>query len=182
MTALPDANRFSYQNFESTSLKAGVLVLLYPRDGVPHLVFVRRTSTVEHHKNQVSFPGGQVEAGEDFERAALREAEEEIGVSPERIRIIGRLTPLYVPPSNYCIYPVVGVLDGAPAFVADPAEVEEVIEVPLANLLDPGSIQSERHEILGQTRDVPYYALDRHKIWGATAMVLAEFLDILSRI
>jgi len=179
MTGLPGDLRFPYQDFEATALKAGIMLLLYPRDGVPHLVFIQRTATVEHHKHQISFPGGRIEEGEDFERAALRETREEIGVDPDLIRVIGRLTPLYIPPSNFCVYPVVGAAAEAPSFTPDPGEVAGIIEVPLPHLLDPGSIRSERRFILGAERDVPYYGFGPHMIWGATAMVLAEFLEIL---
>jgi len=181
MTPLPERDRIPYGEFEPTALKAGVMILLYPRDGRPHLVFIRRTEGVEHHKHQISFPGGRIDPGEDFTRAALRETEEEIGVPSGRIRVIGRLTPLFIPPSNYCIYPVVGLAAETPSFRADPGEVEEVIEVPLQALLDPAAVKSERHEVMGRLRDIPFYAFGPHKIWGATAMVLAEFLELLAR-
>jgi 8-oxo-dGTP pyrophosphatase MutT (NUDIX family) len=120
-----------------------------------------------------------MESEENFEHAALRETWEELGIPPERIRIIGALTPLYIPPSNFCVYPVVGVADVPLGFTPHPDEVTEVIEVPLRHLLSPDQVRRELWTIHGDKVDVPFYSFGRHKIWGATAMVLAEFLEIL---
>jgi 8-oxo-dGTP pyrophosphatase MutT (NUDIX family) len=164
---------------EGTSLKAGVMILLYPRAGRPHLVLIRRTSTVLHHKDQISFPGGQIEKGEDFVRAALRETTEEVGAPAGMIEVIGSLTPLYIPPSNFCVFPVVGFSRKTPSFRPDPVEVAEIIEVPVAHLLNPGHIRTETWTINGREVRVPFYEFRRHKVWGATAMIMAEFLEIL---
>ncbi|MBM3293181.1 MAG: CoA pyrophosphatase [Candidatus Aminicenantes bacterium] len=180
MAVLPGADRIPYREFESIAQKAGVMILLYPRGESAHLVLIKRTEGVEHHKHQISFPGGRLDPGENFVQAALRETEEEIGLPRGRVRVLGGLTPLYIPPSNYCMYPVVGALSETPAFRAGPGEVKEVIEVPLGALLDPAVLRSERHEVMGARRDIPYYAFGPHKIWGATAMVLAEFLALLA--
>jgi 8-oxo-dGTP pyrophosphatase MutT (NUDIX family) len=160
-------------------LKAGVMLLLYPRDGSWHLPLILRTNTVMHHKDQIGFPGGQLEPGEDFVQAALRETWEELGVAPKRLRVIGELTPLYIQPSNFCIYPVVAAADGPVAFTPHPDEVAEIIEVPIDHMMDPRNVRKEKWTIRGEIRNVPFYAYKDHKIWGATAMVLAEFLDIL---
>ncbi len=167
-----------YTEAEETSLKAGVMLVLFPREGALHLPLIRRTGAVFHHRDQIGLPGGQLEGEETFEQAALREAQEELGIPPEKVRILGHLTPLYIPPSNYCIYPVVGVLEETPVFLPDPWEVAEVIEVPLAHLLDPRHVLGEDRLIQGEPVRVPFYALGQHKIWGATAMVLAEFLEL----
>jgi len=167
-----------YTEAEETSLKAGVMLVLYPRDEALHMPLIRRTGTVLHHRDQISLPGGQLEGEETFEQAALRETWEELGIPPENIRVLGRLTPLYIPPSNYCIYPVVGVLDGTPVFLPDPGEVAEVFAVPLAHLLDRSHKRAETWTIQGEPVRVPFYAFGHHKIWGATAMVLAEFLEL----
>jgi len=91
----------------------------------------------------------------------------------------GSLTPLYVPPSNYCIYPVAAVLEERPEFRPFPLEVEEVLEVPLDHLLDPENTRREQWTVRGTDMEVPYFSFRKHKIWGATAMVLAEFLELL---
>jgi len=167
-----------YTEAEETSLKAGVMLALYSRDGALHLPLIRRAGTVFHHRDQIGLPGGRLEGDETYDQAALRETQEELGISPEKIRVLGHLTPLYIPPSNYCIYPVVGVLDETPVFLPDPWEVAEVIEVPLAHLLDSRHLRRENWIIQGEPVQVPFYAFGHHKIWGATAMVLAEFLEL----
>lgn len=179
MVPSPRPGQKVYTEVEETSLKAGVMILLYEGDDEACLVFIRRPSTVLHHKDQVSFPGGRIEDGEDFVRAALRETWEEIGVPIDRVRVLGGLTPLYIPPSNYCIYPVVGTAAGQLPFRPQPEEVAEIIEVPLSHLRDPRNARRETWTIRGETTEVPFYAFGPHKIWGATAMVLAEFLDVI---
>ena len=164
---------------ENTSLKAGVMLLLYLRRDEPHIVLTRRTSTVLRHKDQIGFPGGQFEEGEDAVGAALRETGEEIGVAPDRIDVIGSLTPLFIPPSNFCIYPVVGTAEGPLVFTPEHSEVAEIIEVPLVCLLDTAGARKEDWTLGDRTVEVPFYAFESHKIWGATAMVLAEFLVLL---
>jgi len=179
MTPHPRPGHQVYYEVEDTSLKAGVLVLFYLREGKLHLVFTRRTDNVDFHKGQISFPGGRQETGEGLEQTALREAQEELKIDPDSVRILGMLTPLYIPPSNYCIYPVVGLAKGRPDFQPAQLEVAEVLEIPLAHLLNPQNIRREIWNIGGADVEVPFYAFDEHKIWGATAMVLAELLEMI---
>jgi len=169
-----------YTEVEAFCLKAGVMILLYQREGSWHVALIRRPSTVMHHKDQIGFPGGELEAGENFEQAALRETWEELGVYPDQVQIIGSLTPLYIPPSNFCIYPVVAIASSPLSFKPHPEEVAEVIEVPLIHLAEARTIRRETWKIGEQPVDVPFYGFKTHKIWGATAMVLAEFLEILA--
>ena len=179
MTPHPRPGHQVYHEVEDTSNKAGVLILFYPRKDKIHLVLTRRTDRVDFHKGQISFPGGQLEKGEGLEHAALREAQEELGVDPDSLQILGMLTPLYIPPSNYCIYPVVALTQSRPDFHPSQIEVAEVLEIPLEHLLDPQNILREMWTIRGSEVDVPFYAFGEHKIWGATAMVLAELLEMI---
>lgn len=162
-------------------LKAGVLLLLYPVEDQLYLVFTRRTDRVVSHQGQISFPGGRKEPEEDIQTAALRETHEELGLSTESIRILRSLTPLYIPRSGFCVYPYVAFSEERPEFHPSPDEVAEVIEVPLQHLRDSHNIKREHRIISGMKVMVPFYAFHDHKIWGATAMVLAEFLAIVEK-
>jgi 8-oxo-dGTP pyrophosphatase MutT (NUDIX family) len=179
MAPIPRLGQRVYTEVEDRCLKAGVMVLVYPRRGSSHLALIRRTRTVLHHRNEIGFPGGQMEPHEDTVRAALRETDEELGIPPDRIQIIGSLTPLYIPPSNYCIYPAVGAAAEPLIFKPHPEEVAEVIELPLSHLLDSQHRRRATRTIRGRLVKVPFFSFHGHEIWGATAMVLAEFLAVL---
>jgi 8-oxo-dGTP pyrophosphatase MutT (NUDIX family) len=179
MITSPRFGPASPENSSRNYRGAGVLVLVYPLGGRPHVLLTRRSDDLLHHKGQISFPGGRREPGEDLRQTALREAREELGVFPQKLRILGDLTPLYVPPSRFRIHPLVAYAAFRPAFHPQPDEVAEIIEVPLALLLDPGSVQRETRTLRERRVNVPYYPFQGHKIWGATAMVLAEFLDVI---
>lgn len=159
--------------------RAGVLALVYPCAGEPCVALTRRTDSVDNHRGQISFPGGSLEPGEDALTAALREGWEELGIRPERLEVLGALSPLYIPPSGFCVYPTVALAAERPDFVANPAEVAEIIEAPLALLLAPETRQEEWWSIRGATVRVPFYAIGPHKVWGATAMILCELLALL---
>ena len=182
MAPVPRPSTVAYPDAPPDSVPAAVLVLIYPRRGEPHIVFIRRPSTSIHHKDQIAFPGGQIEGAESPVQAALREAEEEVGVRRAQVHVVGSLTPLYIPPSGFCVTPVVGLAAKAPDFVPFPEEVAEILEIPIAHLLDPASIKCEKWDLERGTVSVPFSAFGRHKIWGATAMILSEFLTVLRAI
>ncbi len=160
--------------------QAGVLPLLYPIHGVLHLALTVRTSGLNHHSGQVSLPGGGWEEGDaSLQETALREAQEEIGIVTDGLELLGSLTPLYVPPSNNIVHPFVAYAPQRPNFHPDPQEVAELLEIPLHLLLDPETRREEDWTWRGEPLHVPFYAVGEHKVWGATAIILAEFLAMI---
>ncbi len=158
---------------------AAALLLLYPGvDGVCVPLTVR-ASTLARHAGQISLPGGATNAGETLVGAALREASEEIGLDPSRVRILGELTPVQVLISGFTLHPIVGVTDTRPAFQASPAEVAEILEVRLEHLRDASRIRTGTRLREGVAVEYPYFDLSGHHVWGATAMVLGEFICLL---
>ena len=161
---------------------AAALILLYPHLGQWYLPLTLRGSNLRQHTGQVSLPGGRLDTGESVEVAALREAYEEVGVSPRDVDVLGRLTPLPIAVSGHLLHPVVGAVARRPAFSIGAHEVEALIEVPLARLRQPDVIRwevRERSRPPSGLMDVPYFDLGEARVWGATAMVLAEFVAVL---
>jgi 8-oxo-dGTP pyrophosphatase MutT (NUDIX family) len=156
------------------------LVLLYEQEGNLVLPLTYRTETVELHKGQISLPGGAREPqDESFADTAVRETSEELGIPREAIELLGTLTPLYIPVSRFCVYPYVGYATQPFDLHFDPNEVLRVIEVPVELLLDPSTRQIETHFRDNQRFEVPVYAIASYKVWGATAMILAEFIALV---
>ena len=160
---------------------AATLVLLYPAEaGEAGLVLTLRQPSLKAHSGQVSLPGGSLEPGETPEAAAHREAWEEVGVDPEAPDVLGRLTPLYIPPSGFSVWPVVAAVGERPAFVPQEAEVASLIEVRAAALLNPDLRRRRARDLHGTRFEVPYFDLGGYEVWGATAMMLAEFASVLA--
>jgi 8-oxo-dGTP pyrophosphatase MutT (NUDIX family) len=181
MAPLPRPGTAVFTEKREGSSQAGVLVLIFPRKAGPALALTRRSDRLTVHQAQISFPGGRQEAGESLRRTALRETEEELGISARDFRILGSLTPLFIPPTNYIIHPTVAGLSKTPRFVPSEAEVAEVLEVPLDLLLDKSTVRREIWIIRGAPVDVPFFEFQGHRIWGATAMVLAELLHVMRK-
>ncbi len=162
-----------------TPRPAAVLIPLLLRAGVPYLLLTLRSAQLRHHRNEVSFPGGQSDStDESLADTALRELEEELGLPRTSFELLGQLTPLYVPPSRMLITPYVGWAEGLTELHPNPHEVARVLEVPLAYLLQPEAVKWEMLEASGYVLKAPVYRYDGVVIWGATAMILGEFLAL----
>lgn len=148
---------------------AATLLLLYPKAGELHFILTRRPDTLTKHPGQISLPGGRQESGETFIQAALRETCEEVGICGD-IEVIGSLAGLYIPPSDYQVYPFVGYHSETPDTTLQPTEVVEIIETPLAWLLDDG----RKEEGEGRSFRYRWYNIKGHRVWGATAIMLSE--------
>lgn len=159
---------------------AGVLILLYQHEGVWHFPLMKRTEDGLTHSGQISLPGGSQEAGESLQETALREACEEVGAACAEVEVLGQLSTLYIPPSNFLVTPTVGYVAGRPDFQCDPREVAELIEVPLSALFDRDVVKREPWTLRGVTVEVPFYQIGPHKVWGATAMILSELSLVLA--
>lgn len=160
--------------------QSGVLVLLYCLKGQLHVPLILRPTYDGAHSGQVAFPGGGIEKGDrNLTDTALREAHEELGIAPRDVQVLGALTELYIRPSNYEVYPTVGRLNAKPVFRPDPSEVAQLLEVPLAALLDPTNQRREQWQLADRSALVPYYAIQGQTIWGATAMILSELLALV---
>lgn len=159
----------------------GVLALLYDCDDQLNVVLTRRRDDLNAHAGQISFPGGRNEPPEPLLATALRETFEEVGVAPEAVRVLGALTPIYIPPSDYEVHPFVGwyVNGRCPTFFPAPHEVAEILPVALTHLLNPAIRQHEARDILGHRLNVPFFAVAEHKVWGATAVMLSELVERL---
>ena len=158
---------------------AAALLLVYPGEAGAFVPLTVRASGLARHAGQVSLPGGAVDPGETLAVTALREASEEIGIDPASVRILGELTPVHVLVSGFTLHPVVGVTDVRPDFVPSPGEVQEIVEVSLARLRDASHIRRGTRVREGVAIEYPYFDLAGHQVWGATAMVLGEFICLI---
>jgi len=159
-----------------------VLILIFPKNKKINIVLIQRATYPGVHSDQISFPGGKFEKGDkDLIDTALRETKEEIGASVKDIRILGTLTPLFIPVSNIEVHPAVGCILYEPVFKPDKTEVKSIIETPLDYLLRPDIVKKKTTVIQNMTIQIPYFNFNGRHIWGATAMILSEFLEIIKR-
>jgi 8-oxo-dGTP pyrophosphatase MutT (NUDIX family) len=165
--------------FPSDARIAAGLLLLYPGEHGPSIALTVRASGLRRHPGQISLPGGATDPGETLVQAALREAYEEIGVDPAAVRILGELTPVHVLVSGFTLHPVVGITHHRPTFAPAAREVETVLEVSIADLQDASRIRHGSRTREGVAIEYPYFDLLGHQVWGATAMILGEFICLL---
>ncbi|MGB9771213.1 MAG: NUDIX hydrolase [Candidatus Kapaibacteriota bacterium] len=164
-------------------LSSTLLLLIGEKFKDLKILFTLRSSNVQHHKHQISFPGGHCEGGENEIETALREAREEVGIEPDMVTIIGKLSPLYVPPSDTLIIPIVGYTKLLPQLKANTNEVEEIFFHPLNYFMDFENRKIEKWIIKGNEVYVPLWRIHPSvPLWGATAMILSEFIDIVEEI
>lgn len=161
--------------------ESAVLILFYPINEIPHIVFILRQSYDGFHSAQVGFPGGKKEETDrDLVQTALREANEELKIVNKEVSIIGELSELYVPPSNFLISPFIGYTNTRPHFIKDEYEVEEIIEVPIHDILGNEYLTTTTISLPnGAKLKVPCFQFNSRIVWGATAMIVQELIDLL---
>ncbi|OFX90020.1 MAG: hypothetical protein A2W99_08905 [Bacteroidetes bacterium GWF2_33_16] len=162
---------------------AGVLILLYLNNQDINLVLIQRSEYNGAHSGQISLPGGKYEESDKtLIRTALRESQEEIGIDPNEIEILGLLTPLHIPISNFYVQPVVGRYKSIPIFTPDKTEVDKILEIKLKDLISTENKSSKEFLFGDKKFEAPIYKPDNLVIWGATAMILSEFIEVISYI
>lgn len=161
---------------------ACVVLLIHYHNDTPHLTFIQRAShhPRDKHKGQISFPGGKMdEEDPSLEYCALRELHEELGILPDQVQVLGQLTPLYVYISNFLVYPFVGFVPERPLYKPHEEEVSHVFDLPLEFFRESGVVKMKTIEAGGRRLEkTPYYDLNNHVLWGASAMILSEFLHL----
>jgi 8-oxo-dGTP pyrophosphatase MutT (NUDIX family) len=176
------AELLKMQKPDRQARQSAVMIMLFPAEGEVHTTFIQRNIYDGVHSGQIAFPGGRHESTDpNLEFTALRETAEEVGVPLGLIKPIGTLTKIYIPPSNFDVLPVVGYLDSKPELVPDPSEVSGVFTVSMRHLLNPESCQLRPVKLAnGMQIEVPCYIANGHTIWGATSMILSEFIAVLN--
>lgn len=173
-------NKYPVSPDLSKAKPSSVLVLFYPYNDQPHIVFIQRPQYNGVHSGQIAFPGGKVEDSDSSrQQTALRETGEEIGVNINHIRVLGKLSQLYIPPSNFLVEPFVGYLNYIPEFVPETKEVSEIFSVSMDELLDKAAFQQRDIDALGRNYTVPCFYVQQKIIWGATSMILNELLEVV---
>ncbi len=160
---------------------AAVLVPLFTKDGQVHVLLTKRSEFVEHHRGEISFPGGKLdESDADFQSCALRETAEEVGISPQDVRVVGELDDFYTVATRFLVVPFVGMIPYPYEFRPSSREIESLLGVPLDVFFDPERRSEETWLINGQSVEVISYRWQGHNIWGATARILKHFTELVA--
>ena len=163
--------------------QAAVMATLFPKNEEWHVVLIERNANDrDHHGGQISFPGGKVEpADTSLLHTALRETEEEVGIAQQKVNVLGGLSELYIPVSNFQVHPFIGFLDHQPAYTIQEEEVHQVIEVPLSHFQNPATLQIKDVRINKHLslKNVPYFDVKGKVLWGATAMMMSELMAVI---
>ena len=163
--------------------KSAVLLLIFPYKNESSIVFIKRNNDAKYHRGQIAFPGGTYEeTDKTLINTVLREVNEEIGVEKNLITIIGKLTPLYIPVSNFFVQPFVGVLNTTPTFIPQESEVQKIIKVSIEELFKPENKATKILNKYNAQFEAPYYNANGEHIWGATAMILSEFEHLIKKL
>ncbi len=163
--------------------KSGVLILFYPESGRAFFPLIKRPEYPGVHSGQVAFPGGKMEPNDqNVIQTALREAEEEVGIDRSKVEILGRLSDLFIPTSNFLVSPVIGFTEKKPDLIPEEKEVSRIISTELLQLFDP-EVRKQTLLDLGPNfkLDTPYFEIDGEMVWGATAMILSELIQVFNR-
>ena len=158
---------------------SAALILLFPFSGEAYTLLTVRGDHLPQHAGQVSFPGGRLEPTETVENAALRESHEEVGLDPRRVRLIGKLSPLYIPASGFALFPVIGIADTRPKFLCKTTEVKRILEIPVGKLSGAEGLHLGYRWYKNDCYQVPYFDVEDERVWGATAMILGELLTVI---
>jgi 8-oxo-dGTP pyrophosphatase MutT (NUDIX family) len=180
MRATPVGNVLPNFSHKLPPRPGSVLILLYPDKNNIIFPLIQRPQYVGAHSGQVSLPGGKAEAGEDIITTALREGEEEIGIQQQQVQVLGCLSEFFVIPSNFLVTPVIGYVPEPPALTPDAVEVERILLADLHALIHPNAIQTKEIMAAGKyTMQAPHFTVEGEVVWGATAMMLNEFREVV---
>ncbi|RFS13981.1 CoA pyrophosphatase [Emticicia sp. C21] len=178
----PNRMRLKGEPNESTR-RSGVLILFYPKGEDIYLPLILRPQYDGVHGGQMAFPGGRAELKDkNIQATALREAQEEIGIKASDVKILGDITELYINPSNLLCQPVLGYINYRPDFYPDEREVAAILEVPLSDFVNPDTVQTRLVEARGYKFETPGFIIQEQIVWGATAMMIAELIEIIKDI
>ncbi len=179
----PEMRKSDIKDYKNTEniIQSAVLILLYKKKGELYLLLTKRSGKLLKHKGQISFPGGKKDISDiNLRQTAIREAEEEIGLS-ENINIIGELTPLLIPVTNFCVHQFVAYIQQLPQLKINTNEVDYILEIAISDLQNSDNIKYKNFgtSTSGRYVKAPYFNIDGNEIWGATAMMISELLDAL---